>query len=104
MSTSETRANDPFSVALTTADIHTCAFPDGNYGYGVIVEPAEGGRWRLKPAPEPEERKARRQVRGEKIAARREKRKGSKDVFRLRAESEAHNEEQLQKLRPRGDA
>lgn len=73
MTTSETRANDPFSVALTPEDIKTCAFPDGNYGYGVLIEPTKDGRWRLTPAPEPEEHKQRRLESRERIAARRTK-------------------------------
>jgi len=80
MSTTDLRAADPFSIALTPADIRTCAFPDGNFGWGVLVTPTSDGRWHLTPAPEPEERKRHRAARDEKIGRRRAKGKSAIDM------------------------
>jgi len=74
------------SFIMEPFGLHVCCGPDGNYGYGVFVEPTKDGRWCLTPAPEPEEQKERRakrdvvrQERQEKRAARR--RGESKDVL-----------------------
>ncbi len=62
--------DSPFSISLTPEDVHTAAFPNGNYGWGVHVERVPEG-WSVTPAAEPQERVAKRQERAERNAKRR---------------------------------